>query len=1099
MAELMKRITDGLANGISKTAALSPDQVKKIAEAQEKYLSEMPDMNGEAINKLISRNLGAIGVEVYHSYLKQIKELYLPISINRDNFDDMNKIRYFDITRWVIDSSEKSIDKLVNVYQVLSGEDCNIALIYRRTKKGTRVIMGVVNTKDDSSETTDNYKERLIKAIKGNFPGSNIKNNSDPTTDEGKGMIKDIGIDSDCSVAIISNLPSEKSENYISQSMEKLLDGIVPESEDCRDEYSLVLLAKPATDSNERKNRLFEIRTALTPYSEWQTNFTYTEGMNEISTSSVTANIGGSIGSQNGATITNTSGKSTATTDSVGGAVTVGVETPPIIKKIIGINGSVSGNYQHSKTKAVIESLARAASTAHTGGFNFGLAFSRSSSSSAQIGKNEGITQNFSNYGVVDAIQKIEEQIKRLDLSSALGMWEFSAYAISRDEATANNVAHMYMSLTQGEQSYLSESAINCWNGTKTEEREQTHTILEEVKRFCTPIFSLNIPKAVDDGKANHIDPDAVLMYPAVIDGTVLVSGKELAQSLNFPRKSVMGLPVIESAPFGRDVQRFNEITGADYVEIGSIYHMYNDEKKPVELDLNSFTSHVFITGSTGTGKTTTVLNLLKKIIEKKETENHFLVVEPTKGEYKSKIGGLCKVYGTNLDIISDLLKINPFWFPEKIHVLEHIDRLTEVLNACWPMYAAMPAVLKDAIEMAYKKVGWDLKANNRQDIFPTFYDLLETLPQVMEESSYSNDTKSDYSGALITRVKSLTNGLNGLMFCDNTGLSQKELFEQNVILDISRIGNTETKALVMGMVVIKLQEYWMSKYAAGIPTEKAGLKHVTVLEEAHNLLRKTSFNQSQDSGNMIGKSVEMLTNAIAEMRAYGEGFIIADQAPDLLDEAVIRNTNTKIILRLPDYTDRKLAGLACSLNEDQVNEIAKIPNHTAVVYQNDWIEAVLCCFEDFANPMPYVKGDNIVSANRYDENRYYSYLFDENTKIELSKEEKDKALQWIDSLQIGSITKRLLRQAFITGKAEKTAIAYNLFQGRVVAQILEDNFDETAAVEIVKNRLHDVYKIKDSTLANIICTNIIVQICELKKEGDFVERYKLIAEKGVF
>ena len=76
----------------------------------------------------------------------------------------------------------------------------------------------------------------------------------------------------------------------------------------------------------------------------------------------------------------------------------------------------------------------------------------------------------------------------------------------------------------------------------------------------------------------------------------------------------------------------------------------------------------------------------------------------------------------------------------------------------------------------------------------------------------------------------------------------------------------------------------------------------------------------------MIGKSVEMLSNIIAEIRTYGEGFIIADQAPGLLDPSVIRNTNTKIILRLPDYEDRKLVGKAANLSDDQIDELAKLP-----------------------------------------------------------------------------------------------------------------------------------------------------------------------------
>jgi hypothetical protein len=142
-----------------------------------------------------------------------------------------------------------------------------------------------------------------------------------------------------------------------------------------------------------------------------------------------------------------------------------------------------------------------------------------------------------------------------------------------------------------------------------------------------------------------------------------------------------------------------------------------------------------------------------------------------------------------------------------------------------------------------------------------------------------------------------------------------------------------------MGMLVLKLQEHRMSN-ANGM---NAKLRHITVLEEAHNLLRRTSTEQSSESANLRGKSVEMLSNAIAEMRTYGEGFIIADQAPGLLDLSVIRNTNTKIIMRLPDRSDRELVGRAANLNDDQITEIAKLPRGVAAIYQNEWIQPVLC------------------------------------------------------------------------------------------------------------------------------------------------------------
>uniref|UniRef100_UPI0004890F8B ATP-binding protein n=1 Tax=Eubacterium cellulosolvens TaxID=29322 RepID=UPI0004890F8B len=120
-------------------------------------------------------------------------------------------------------------------------------------------------------------------------------------------------------------------------------------------------------------------------------------------------------------------------------------------------------------------------------------------------------------------------------------------------------------------------------------------------------------------------------------------------------------------------------------------------------------------------------------------------------------------------------------------------------------------------------------------------------------------------------------------------------------------------------------------------------VRHLTVLEEAHNILKRTSTDQPVEGGNLVGKSVEMISNAIAEMRTYGEGFIIVDQAPGLMDMSAIRNTNTKIIMRLPDQTDRELVGKAANLNEDQIKELAKLAGGVGAVYQNEWVQPILC------------------------------------------------------------------------------------------------------------------------------------------------------------
>ncbi|MDY4525152.1 MAG: DUF87 domain-containing protein [Treponema sp.] len=992
---------------LAKLSKLTPGQIEDLQEKRDKYLSEMPAMDDEAAIELTVRLMAASSVEVFNSYLEQVKDVYLPEEFNAEYNEDSLKKRicYFDITKWVSDKKENSLEKLVNVYQVLEDEDCNIALVFRRTAEKCFVYLGVLNSSEKSDPSiAKRFLTRIGEAIKGNFPGSQIG-------EVGRGVLKFLSEENNFSIATISNVPSEKSEKFISQTIEKLLDGIVPESDE--QEYTLVLLATPIHDVETRKARLGDIYTGLAPYSSWQTSYTFNESDATNALANFGVNVGVSAGVQAGrnqgtnsstgtsdstgttntdsSSDTNTKSSSDSVTDSTnktdttGSSDTVGGHAGAGVNLgIVNIGGGA--NYNHGWSKSTAESVGKsigktvgesaaktvgkavANSVGHaitntvgkyagtsqgvSAGANVGANFARSSSITATVGCNESITQSFTNFNIKHLLENLEKQMERMDVSSALGMWDFAAYVVSKDNDITNNVAHMYEALTQGEDSFMSHSAINTWRGdisidfdqelasdddlAKAKISAQAKEIFKYVRSFQHPVFSLS---------EGLIETDSTfLVYPLRVTPTTALSGKELAYSLNFPAKSVSGLPVLECASFGRNVSTYDlQNEPGPLLNLGCIFHMNHEENLSVKLDSNSLTSHVFITGSTGSGKSNTVYQLLN---EAKTLNKNFLVIEPAKGEYKKIFGNMedVSVYGTNPNF-SDLLKLNPFSFPKEIHILEHLDRLVEIFNVCWPMYAAMPAVLKEAIEKSYEDAGWDLtNSTNPNGVeYPTFADIAQNIKIIIDTSEYDAENKGAYKGSLLTRLNSLTNGLNGQIFTAKNTISDADLFDKNVIIDLSRVGSQETKSLLMGILVLKLQEYRMAK-----GDMNAKLKHITVLEEAHNLLKRTSTEQSAESANLAGKSVEMLTNAIAEMRTYGEGFIIADQAPALLDMAVIRNTNTKIIMRLPDLSDRELVGKAANLNEDQIIELAKLPRGVAAVYQNEWVEAVLCKVNHF-------------------------------------------------------------------------------------------------------------------------------------------------------
>ena len=71
-------------------------------------------------------------------------------------------------------------------------------------------------------------------------------------------------------------------------------------------------------------------------------------------------------------------------------------------------------------------------------------------------------------------------------------------------------------------------------------------------------------------------------------------------------------------------------------------------------------------------------------------------------------------------------------------------------------MYDAMPAFFKDAILKSYEVVGWDLGSSTfeGEDVaYPDFEVLAEQLDKLITNSDYAAEIKSNYRGALLTRV----------------------------------------------------------------------------------------------------------------------------------------------------------------------------------------------------------------------------------------------------------------------------------------------------------------------------------------------------------
>ena len=938
---------------------------------------------------------------VYKKYLPELQNYPLvePSEEMKRMLDVKTCIKLFQMKELTLKKGEDMLQKLSTVYHSSMALGCSLAVMIDVPADGAPADVYLGVRQNPGRQSIDNRDlaisgDAIEKGMKSNFPGSEVQElhqeEIDALLEDDNGSFGSAqsAIASVSCVAALRDKSKTEDKAFI-QGIERFIDAMDG------DAYTALFLAEPVTEETQAgiRNGYEELYSALSPFRK--TTWSYTEneshavmetfcsGTSDTVTDGTSSGFSDEQGRNTGFNFnagmnqgtTNTIGQSHAVTrlrlpskrTMVGvaagasilalGAVGASAVFPPAGAAIVSAASTVGAAVKAGPLFGAVvpmvaghETNGTAWSTARSIGKSMGFGMSRgyntahtdsstverSNAHSTNEQHSNGTTDTHGtartqqievcNKAVEELLTRIDEQIKRTKESEDYGCYSCAAYFLSSRPSKALLAANTYRSLMIGEGSSVESGAANLW-----QDRASVTAMREYLKRFTHPVFARQLWE-------NEADS---LFYTA---GT-LVSGRELPMHLGLPTRSVHGLPIIEHAEFGRNVPD-EAMPDEDKMNLGKIYHMGKEEAAGLLLNRQAMASHTFITGSTGTGKSNAVYHLLDEITKNGQTT--FLVVEPAKGEYKNVFGNCTdvQVFGTN-PRETPLLRMNPFAFPENIHILEHIDRLVEIFNACWPMYAAMPAVLKDAIERSYQKVGWDLRnSESEKGIFPTFFDLLDILPGVIEESHYSKDTQSDYVGALCTRVKSLTNGIYGSVLCAEDALSDAEMFDQNVIVDLSRVGSMETKSLLMGILVMKLQEYRMC--SSGMNSR---LRHVTVLEEAHNLLRKTSAEQSQEGANLQGKSVEMLANAIAEMRTYGEGFIIADQAPGLLDMSVIRNTNTKIILRLPDEEDRKLVGKSAALKEAQIDELSKLPLGVAAVYQNEWPEAVLCKIE--AYPMP--------------------------------------------------------------------------------------------------------------------------------------------------
>ena len=217
---------------------------------------------------------------------------------------------------------------------------------------------------------------------------------------------------------------------------------------------------------------------------------------------------------------------------------------------------------------------------------------------------------------------------------------------------------------------------------------------------------------------------------------------------------------------------------------------------------------------------------------------------------------------------------------------------------------------------------------------YPILEDMLETVEEVINEKNMGDRLAGEYKGSIIARIESLMNGSKGQMLNTRKSHNFQNIINKKVIFELEDLKDISDKTFMMALILSRLCETLKYEYKKD---SKKGVRHITLIEEAHRLLTSVAPGESENRR----MAVEMFTDMLAEIRKYGESLIIVDQIPNKLASEVLKNTNTKIIHKIFAKDDKEVIGNMINLNENQKSYLSNLRVGEAIIFSQGWMKCI--------------------------------------------------------------------------------------------------------------------------------------------------------------
>ncbi|MGL4790687.1 MAG: hypothetical protein ACRCW1_04685, partial [Anaerotignaceae bacterium] len=751
---------------------------------------------------------------------------------NNNNLDykksatiSLNEITLYHVKEITFEDKAPRKEALENVIGSLRIEGINFIYVILGNEKCVNFYFGVVRdlyAKKPLIETYDIGEFVLLPSLKGNFRGSSI---SYVENEEKEKIINAIhNMENAC---YLEGVPGVNEDNENFQGVDRLVDVMLG------DEFAVVVIAKPLLkeDFNNIETNLNKAYSGIIPFVKEtvQDGMSKNSGTNTSKASSSNQSAGENYSTSE--QVSSSTNKSETTGTSKGTSTTV-------------TDGRSSGSSSNSTGKTGNEGSnknstfgsSNSESTSKTSGTNVSKGTSTSITEGESRGEStsQSKTVEFIKKEVQDWIKYLDDTIfTRLDYGKGKGLFLTTTLLLTEQVGSLLKLENTMKSLYSGESG--NKVALNEVKLDKKDNR------LKSFLNFQIPKCDLK-----QSISSNEIYARSTLSQYLVSKSAFLgnwISTKELSLIAGLPQKEIVGLGLREEVEFGLNFGNNNN--AEEGILLGNIVQSGNVLNISVPIEREVLNKHIFVTGVTGSGKTTTCQKILI------DSNLPFLVIEPAKTEYRiltNKYEDLL-IFTLGCDTVSPF-RLNPFEFFPHENITSRVDMIKASIEANFHMEAAIPQIIETAIYECYEDYGWNI-SNNKNGLyenpfddgvfaFPTISDLIKKTESVVEKQGFDARLKMDYMGSIKARLQGLTVGAKGHMLDTKRSVDFKELLHKHVVLELEEVRSSAEKALIIGFVLTNLIEAVKAEFFAN-PT----FKHITLIEEAHRLLSRFSAGDS--------------------------------------------------------------------------------------------------------------------------------------------------------------------------------------------------------------------------------------------------------------